>query len=157
MWGTLAEYRSVTSNIDASILASRLRALFAFMTTPLSHVSLCGGFRWCARCQNRLRCRRFLRRRLLGSALPAGGYGFLSRSLRLRSFRPLQRPSLLRGGDDCPSASRRELPFRLRRFRPSLMLLGFSPSLSLCRGDCRPASLAYLSPLTSGRFGSGGS
>jgi hypothetical protein len=36
-WGALAEYRSVTSDINASILASRLRALFAFMTTPLSH------------------------------------------------------------------------------------------------------------------------
>jgi hypothetical protein len=36
MWGALAEYRSVTSDINASILASRLRALFVFMTTPLS-------------------------------------------------------------------------------------------------------------------------
>jgi hypothetical protein len=35
MWGA-SEYRSATSDINASILASRLRALFAFMTTPLS-------------------------------------------------------------------------------------------------------------------------
>src|ERR1017187_2030888 len=35
MWGAF-EYRSATSDINASILASRLRALFAFMTTPLS-------------------------------------------------------------------------------------------------------------------------
>jgi hypothetical protein len=32
MRGVLAEYRSVKSDISASILASRLRALFAFMT-----------------------------------------------------------------------------------------------------------------------------
>src|SRR6202521_6447857 len=38
MRGALAEYRSVTSDINASILASRLRALFAFITTPFSHV-----------------------------------------------------------------------------------------------------------------------
>src|ERR1019366_8038879 len=31
------EYRSVTSDINASILAIRLRALFVFMTTPFSH------------------------------------------------------------------------------------------------------------------------
>src|ERR1035441_9606365 len=37
MWGALAEYRSVTSDINASILASRLRALFVFMTTPIVH------------------------------------------------------------------------------------------------------------------------
>src|ERR1022692_1429922 len=35
MWGAF-EYRSATSDINASILASRLRAFFAFMTTPLS-------------------------------------------------------------------------------------------------------------------------
>ena len=39
--GSLAEYRSVTSDINASTLASRLSALFAFMTTPLSHVWRC--------------------------------------------------------------------------------------------------------------------
>jgi hypothetical protein len=38
MWSALDEYRSVTPDINASILASRLRALFAFMTTPLGHV-----------------------------------------------------------------------------------------------------------------------
>jgi len=36
------------------------------------------------------------------------------------------------------------------------MLFGFSPSLPLCRGDCRPASLADLSPLRRGRLGRGG-
>src|ERR1035437_8758118 len=41
MWGALAEYRSVTSDINISILASRLRALFAFMTTPFSPRSIC--------------------------------------------------------------------------------------------------------------------
>jgi hypothetical protein len=35
MWGALAKYRSVTSDINASILFSRFRALFAFMTTPI--------------------------------------------------------------------------------------------------------------------------
>jgi hypothetical protein len=74
----------------------------------------------------------------------------------LGGFRPLRSPTLLSSGDDRPSASRREFPFRLRRFWRSLLLLGFSPSLPLCRGDCRPASLAYLSPPTRGRFGSGG-
>jgi hypothetical protein len=39
MWGALAEDRSVTFNINASILASRLRTLFAFMTTS-SHLRL---------------------------------------------------------------------------------------------------------------------
>jgi hypothetical protein len=37
MWGALSEYRSITSDINTSILASRLRALFAFMTTPFRH------------------------------------------------------------------------------------------------------------------------
>src|SRR5450759_5871684 len=41
MWGALAEYRSVTSDINISILASRLRALFAFMTPPFSPRSIC--------------------------------------------------------------------------------------------------------------------
>src|ERR1035441_6057608 len=40
MWGAL-EYRSVISDINASILASRLRALFVFMTTPYSHGDRC--------------------------------------------------------------------------------------------------------------------
>src|ERR1035441_25636 len=35
----------------------------------------------------------------------------------LRSFRPLCSPPLLGGGDDCPPARRRELPFWLQRFR----------------------------------------
>jgi len=35
MWGTLAEDRSVTSDINASILPIRLRIFFAFMTTPV--------------------------------------------------------------------------------------------------------------------------
>src|ERR1017187_5058871 len=35
MWGALAEYRSVTSDINASIFAMRLRIFFAFMTTPV--------------------------------------------------------------------------------------------------------------------------
>jgi hypothetical protein len=39
MWGALADDRSVTFNINASILASRLRTLFAFMTTS-SHLRL---------------------------------------------------------------------------------------------------------------------
>src|ERR1035441_3860981 len=34
MWAALTEYRSVTSDISASILASRLSALFVFMTIP---------------------------------------------------------------------------------------------------------------------------
>jgi hypothetical protein len=34
MWGALTEDRSVTSDINASILAMRLRTFFAFMTTP---------------------------------------------------------------------------------------------------------------------------
>jgi hypothetical protein len=41
MWGALGEDRSVTSDSNASILLSRFRALFAFMTTPLSPRSLC--------------------------------------------------------------------------------------------------------------------
>src|ERR1039458_4557602 len=35
MLGALPEYRSITSDINSSILANRLRALFAFITTPL--------------------------------------------------------------------------------------------------------------------------
>jgi hypothetical protein len=35
MWGALAEDRSVTSDISASILAIRLRTFLAFMTTPV--------------------------------------------------------------------------------------------------------------------------
>ena len=38
MWGALAEDRSVTSDINASILAIRLRIFFAFMTTLSVHV-----------------------------------------------------------------------------------------------------------------------
>jgi hypothetical protein len=37
MWGALADDRSFTSEINASILAIRLRTFFAFMTTP-THV-----------------------------------------------------------------------------------------------------------------------
>ena len=35
MWGALGEDRSVTSDINASILAMRLRTFFAFITTPV--------------------------------------------------------------------------------------------------------------------------
>src|ERR1017187_119896 len=88
---------------------------------------------------------------------PASENSQLRLSARLLpGFRPLRSPTLLGGGDDCPSASLRELPFRLRRFRRSRTLFGFSPSLSLCCGDCRPASLAHLAPLRLGQFGSGG-
>jgi hypothetical protein len=36
MWGAPSEDRSVTFNINDSILAIRLRTFFAFMTTPFS-------------------------------------------------------------------------------------------------------------------------
>src|ERR1039457_5394785 len=38
MSGTLDEYRSITSDINSSTWVRRLRALFAFMATPLSQV-----------------------------------------------------------------------------------------------------------------------
>src|ERR1017187_6137599 len=88
---------------------------------------------------------------------PASENSQLRLSARLLpGFRPLRSPTLLGGGDDCPSARRRELPFRLRRFRRSLMLFEFGPLLSWGGGDPRHASLAYFLPLAPGRFGSGG-
>jgi hypothetical protein len=39
MWGALAEDRSATFDINASILAIRLRILFAFTTAPLRVIS----------------------------------------------------------------------------------------------------------------------
>jgi len=71
-------------------------------------------------------------------------------------FRPLGSPALLGSRDDRPSASRRQLSFRLRRFRHSLLPLGIGPSLPLRRGDGRSPSLAHLSPLARGRFGRNG-
>jgi hypothetical protein len=42
MWGAFAEHRSVSFVINTSILANRLKILFAFMTTPI-HASLGGS------------------------------------------------------------------------------------------------------------------
>ncbi|HMC60837.1 MAG TPA: hypothetical protein VKJ01_16725 [Candidatus Solibacter sp.] len=108
IWGVPAEYRFVTAVSDASILASRLRALFAFMVNPrfpFSHVSLRGGFRGGARRRYRPRWRRFP-----GAAVLACGSGALCASLGLGIFGPFQRPPFLGSGDDCRPSSAAQLP-----------------------------------------------
>src|SRR5208283_4840811 len=55
------EYRSATSDINPSILASRLRALFVFMTTPFTHNDF-GDH--CRSLRTRPRCAAFFCRRL---------------------------------------------------------------------------------------------
>src|SRR5450759_4697526 len=100
------------------------------------------------------RGRRGSRGRLLCDSLLDGGF-LRCGLLRLRSLGPLQRPTLLRGGDDCLPASLRQLPFWLGRYfwrRGFRRRSGLCPSLSLGRGNPGTASRTHLPPLVFGRF-----
>src|SRR5260370_15260016 len=101
---------------------------------------LTGGFR---------RDRRGGRGHLLCDRLLDGGL-LRCGLLRLRNLGPLQRPTLLRGGDDRLPASLRQLTFRLGRYFWSGGLrrrFGLCPSLSLGLGNPSTASSTHLPPL----------
>ena len=114
-------------------------------SNPCRRSPLTGGFR---------RGRRGSRGRLLCDGLLDGG--LLRRGLlRLRSLGPLQRPTLLRGGDDRLPASLRQPPFWLGRYLWGGGLrrrLGLRPSLSLGLGNPSTASRTHLPPFVFCRF-----
>jgi hypothetical protein len=95
---------------------------------------------------------RLLHRRLFDSGLFRRCRLLCAPCLRLRSFGPLQRPPLLRSGDNRLPASRRKLPFgfggRFWGWRFS-RLLGCSPTLPLCFGDPGTAAALILLRLRS--------
>jgi hypothetical protein len=114
-------------------------------SNPPRRPPLTGGFR---------RGRRGGRGRLLCDSLLDGGL-LRCGLLRLRSLGPLQRPTLLRGGDDRLPASLRQLPFRRGRYFWGGGLrrrFGLCPSLSLGLGNPSTASSTHLPPLVFCRF-----
>src|ERR1035441_4258544 len=114
-------------------------------SNPPRHSPLTGGFR---------RGRRGGRGRLLCDSLLDAGL-LRCGLLRLRSLGPLQRRTLLRGGDDHLPASLRQLPFRRGRYFWGGGLrrrFGLCPSLSLGLGNPSTASSTHLPPLVFRRF-----